>query len=238
VSGVDVRVPEVLPLLGRGRHRTPNKGACFMELASYLAGERWSDHPACSHPLLAALARSVNDRTSDAARPRLAVLVPAVIGLTGDDVRIDARIGLLCASRALPVAEPSRRRPLSVAVLACARVLADAGEGDDAEVVEALAAARIASPGAAAWVERMTAGRRVSTRGFRRESAPHIVRTAVDAIAESPLVDADVVLHDLLVDAVAVCRAMVADARPADVDADRWAAVCRLTGAGEAGASS
>ncbi len=28
-----------------------------MELASYLAGERWSDHPACTHPLLAEAAR-------------------------------------------------------------------------------------------------------------------------------------------------------------------------------------
>jgi len=28
-----------------------------MEFASYLAGERWSDHPACTHPLLAVLAR-------------------------------------------------------------------------------------------------------------------------------------------------------------------------------------
>ncbi len=35
-----------------------------MELASYLAGERWSDHPACTHPLLAAVARDVNDYTS------------------------------------------------------------------------------------------------------------------------------------------------------------------------------
>ncbi|WP_344829386.1 hypothetical protein [Nonomuraea dietziae] len=42
-----------MPILSRGRHRNPRKGACFMELASYLAGERWSDHPACTHPLLA-----------------------------------------------------------------------------------------------------------------------------------------------------------------------------------------
>ena len=70
--------PEMLPLLSRGKHRNPRKGACFMELASYLAGERWSDHPACTHPLLASVARLVNDYTSDAERPRLAELIPSV----------------------------------------------------------------------------------------------------------------------------------------------------------------
>src|SRR2546430_6952780 len=90
-------VPEIVPLLSRGKHRNPRKGACFMELASVLAGERWSDHPACTHPLLAALARHVNDYTSDAGRRRLAELIPSVIGLTSDDPRVDARIALRCA---------------------------------------------------------------------------------------------------------------------------------------------
>ena len=40
-----------------------------MELASYLAGERWSAHPPCTHPLLAALARDVNDHTGSLAWP-------------------------------------------------------------------------------------------------------------------------------------------------------------------------
>jgi hypothetical protein len=72
-------LPDMLPVLSRGKHRNPRKGACFMELASYLAGERWSDHPACTHPLLAAIARLVNDHTSDKGRPLLAELIPSVI---------------------------------------------------------------------------------------------------------------------------------------------------------------
>ena len=68
--------PALLPILSRGKHRSPRKGACFMELASLLAGERWSDDPACTHPLLALLARNVNDSTSDAGRARLAELSP------------------------------------------------------------------------------------------------------------------------------------------------------------------
>src|SRR5438045_9530973 len=95
------QLPASLPLLSRGKHRNPRKGACFMELASVLAGERWSDHPACTHPLLAALARHVNDHTSDAGRERLAGLIPSVIGLTSDDPRVDARIALRCPITAL-----------------------------------------------------------------------------------------------------------------------------------------
>ena len=52
---VNAGVPDLVPILSRGKHRNPRKGACFMELASYLAGERWSDHPRCTHPLLASV---------------------------------------------------------------------------------------------------------------------------------------------------------------------------------------
>jgi hypothetical protein len=68
MSRHDPQPPDLLPMLSPGKHRNPRTGACFMELASLLAGERWSDHPACTHPLLAALARHVNDHTSDAGR--------------------------------------------------------------------------------------------------------------------------------------------------------------------------
>ena len=64
--------PDLLPILSRGKHRNSRKGACFMEMASVLAGEKWSDHPRCTHPLLADLARHVNDATSDDNRHQLA----------------------------------------------------------------------------------------------------------------------------------------------------------------------
>jgi hypothetical protein len=41
----DVQPPDLFPILSPGKHRNPRSGACFMELASLLAGERWSDHP-------------------------------------------------------------------------------------------------------------------------------------------------------------------------------------------------
>ena len=48
MSHHDAPPPALLPVLSRGKHRNPRKGACFMEFASLLAGERWSDHPACT----------------------------------------------------------------------------------------------------------------------------------------------------------------------------------------------
>ena len=102
-------------------------GACFMEFASLLAGERWSDHPACTHPLLAAVARHVNDYTTDAGRPQLATLIPSVIGLTGDDLHIDARIALGSATMALPVVAAERQRVMAVSVLTCERLLGRTG---------------------------------------------------------------------------------------------------------------
>ena len=102
-------VPDGVPVLSRGRHRTPRRGACFMEFASYLAGERWSDHPACTHPLLAQLARQVNDRIGDAERQRLVSLIPQVVGRRGDEhtwVRLPV---VVAASPIRDVPEPAQR---------------------------------------------------------------------------------------------------------------------------------
>src|SRR3954454_22273382 len=109
--------PQLMPILSPGRHRNSRHGACFMEFASYLAGERWSDHPSCTHPLLARLARLVNDYTSDAGRQRLVCLIPSVVGLTSDDVRVDLRIALRAALAALPVLAEERQRSMAMTVV-------------------------------------------------------------------------------------------------------------------------
>jgi len=138
--------------------------------ASLLAGERWSDHPACTHPLLAALARHINDHTSDAGRQRLAGLVPSVIGLTGEDLYIDARI----------VVAAGRQRVMAVSVLTCDRVLAelDGRTAGSLEEQSRLALAEV--PQAAEWADRFTSRVRPSHKGFRRQAAPTIVQDAVE----------------------------------------------------------
>jgi hypothetical protein len=200
--------PAMLPILSRGKHRSPRKGACFMEFASFLAGERWSDHPACTHPLLAAVARHVNDFTSDAGRSRLVELIPSVIGLTGDDPRIDARIALTSARLALPVVAAERQRVLAVAVLSCERVLADL-DGRPADSLDDQSRSALAQvPHAARWAERFVAATPKTAfpaRRFRQQAAPTIVRNAAQGIAQACVPDPDGMLRDLLVQAIDAC---------------------------------
>src|SRR5438445_434573 len=68
------RMPDGLPLLRPGRHHRKHSGVCLMEYTSILAGEHFSDHPRCTDPVLATVARAVNDYSTDKGRQRLAVL--------------------------------------------------------------------------------------------------------------------------------------------------------------------
>jgi hypothetical protein len=210
MSSHNVQPPDLLPILSPGKHRNPRTGACFMELASLLAGERWSDHPTCTHPLLAAVARHVNDHTSDAGRARLAELIPSVIGLIGHDLRIDARIALRSATMALPVVAAERQRVMAVSVLACEHVLAelDGRVAGSLEEQSRLALAEV--PQAAEWAYRFTSGVRPSAKGFRRQAAPTIVQDAVEGIAQACVPDPDGMLRDLLIQAIDVCAAWAA----------------------------
>jgi hypothetical protein len=202
----DLRVPGTIPVLSQGRHRNPHKGACFMEMASFLAGERWSDHPACTHPLLAAVARLVNDNTSDARRQRLATLIPSVIGLTSDDPRVDVRISLRAATQALPIVAAERQRVMAVSVLMGRRVLAElpAIPGDDliGQASEALAGV----PDAARWADEFTQGVTIAPAAFRRRAAPRTVRCAVEGIAAACVSDPDDHLYAVLVGAIEECE--------------------------------
>jgi hypothetical protein len=240
MSHHDAQSPALLPMLSRGKHRGPRKGACFMEFASLLAGERWSDHPACTHPLLAAVARHVNDYTTDAGRSRLAGLIPSVIGLTGEDLRIDARIALGSATMALPVVAAGHQRVMAVSVLSCERVLAEL-DGRPADALEAPSRAALEQvPDAARWASRFTGGTRsvaVSHKRFRRQAAPTIVRNAVAGIAQACVPDPDEMLRDLLVQAIEVCaRWGGRDPDHGEVDPTAWATACRRTGGSAAAA--
>jgi len=232
MSTDDMQVPDRLPILSRGKHRSARKGACFMELASYLAGERWSDHPTCTHPLLATVARNVNDYTSDTGRQRLAVLIPSVIGLTSDDLHVDARIALLCARTALPVVSAERQRVMAVSVLACERVLADLDQRPVGSLEYASRRALEHVPDAAQWAAAFTGGVRSSSGGFRRHAAPNIVSCAVKGLASSCVPEPDNLLYDLIVEAISECSAWVRQKAnvAATVDTATWDDAHPLTG--------
>jgi len=78
----DVSVPAAMPVLSRGKHSSPARGACFMEYTALLAGEPHTDQPACVDAELAAVLRGANDKLGDADRALLVPLLGKSIGLT------------------------------------------------------------------------------------------------------------------------------------------------------------
>jgi hypothetical protein len=197
-------------VLSRGKHRNPRKGACFMEYASYLAGERWSDHPSCTHPLLAGAARAVNDHTSDSGRSDLVEMIPSVIGLTGDHPAIDAGIAVRCAAVALPVVAERRQKALAAGLFAAKHILDQIGDTapqgiDTSEIVDRADLALARAPHAAEWAAAMFDGNHLSPVVFQVRSAPVMVRVSLVGIAEACIPDPDEVLHNLLTLLISDC---------------------------------
>lgn len=83
--------------LKQGRHSTPDRGACVVELASMLAGERFSDHPRAVCPVIASYMRTLNDCLDEAERQQLYPYAAAIVGTRGSR-RLSARRGRLCRS--------------------------------------------------------------------------------------------------------------------------------------------
>lgn len=223
MTPVDGTSPDLMPVLARGKHRTPRSGGCFMEFASYLAGESWSDHPACTHPVLASLARMVNDCTSDTARSKLSPLIPGVIGLIGDDRRVAPVVALRAATAALPVASAERQRALSVGILTCERRLAALDESASRQASAQARDAFAQAPDAERWAhDFIYSVRSWSRTKFTTHTADSILRVSVQGIAEACINDPDERLHALLTQAIADCDAILrtsADARVAPVPA-------------------
>lgn len=205
------RVPDGVPVLSAGRHRRPRKGACFMEFASYLAGERWSDHPSCTHPLLAGIARTVNDLVDSEHRASLVPLIPDVVGLTGDDLVIDVTLTARCAMAALPVASMDYQRALAVGLLTADRVAATLDAPSIPALRREIASVLRLVPDATSWAEHFTDGTaEVNPRLFRRVSAPRIVAFSGRGIASAVIMDPDDRLVDLLTACIADTRSLLA----------------------------
>jgi hypothetical protein len=133
-----------------------------------------------------------------------------VIGLTRDDLYIDAAIALGSARLALPVAAAERQRVLAVAVLSCERVLADLDSRPLGKLEEESRSALAQVPHAAGWAARFTSATpssALSPKRFRQQAAPTIVRTAAQGIAQACVPDPDGMLRDLLIGAIDACAA-------------------------------
>lgn len=66
--------------LGKGKHQTPQQGACVMELASMLAGEPFTDHPRSASAPIASFLRRYNDLLDERRRQDLYPYAARVVG--------------------------------------------------------------------------------------------------------------------------------------------------------------
>lgn len=147
------RIPDYMPVLSEGAHDNPSEGGCVMEYVSLLAGEEWSDTPACTHPVLAKVAQAVNDRLDDSERHRLVPLIPRLLGTaptgTNEEQQVlSVRLACWCARQVLDLTRDEDRA-------VCERAIDTAeawtrGEATREEVAAAGAAAWSAA-GDAAW---------------------------------------------------------------------------------------
>jgi hypothetical protein len=74
------RVSHQTVRLARGKHHSPEHGACVMELASMLAGGPFTDHPRCACPIIGAFLRAYNDWVDDRRRQDLYSYAARVVG--------------------------------------------------------------------------------------------------------------------------------------------------------------
>jgi hypothetical protein len=77
-----VNIPDGLPTLSAGAHSPGDGKACVMEYVALLAGEAWTDTPACTYRPLARAAQVVNDRLRDEDRHLLVPLIGRLFGTT------------------------------------------------------------------------------------------------------------------------------------------------------------
>jgi hypothetical protein len=172
-----------MELLGPGAHADPRHGSNVLELASVLAGERWSANPESVHPALAAAADTVNDLLTDDRRRLLVPLAPWLLGTNSADPRIWPAVASVCIRAATP-SVPERDQ---------SRLLADLDR-------------------AGTWLAGLNSPRRGRRRGdqVRRRDRRWAIRASCSALARvaasaSPE-DADAALCQVLVNCINECR--------------------------------
>src|SRR4051794_37158690 len=98
--------------LAKGRHDSPDGGGCVMELASMLAGDRFTDHPRDACPVIAGFLRSYNDLLPDGHQDELYAYASLVVGTAAPrSVRLRRARRVLAWGEGAR-ARPRRRRPL------------------------------------------------------------------------------------------------------------------------------
>ena len=205
------RIPDALPFLSPGRHRRRRRGVCLMEYTSIIAGERFSDHPPCTDPALAAVARAVNDYSSDAARQTLAALASDLSVARRTDPSVGYVVARRCLLTALPYSTQPRRRVLSVGLLGLDRASRDMSRGWRPDFVDVdTELGLMPYDGEMAAASAFLSEQRITPAEYVRRGLPLAIETAVATIAQEAIGADDVLralLEDCLCDVRRVARA-------------------------------
>lgn len=164
-------------VLRRRHHAHPRTGACLVEFAATLPGGVWTDRPLDVQPILAAVARRVNDRTSDDARIALLPWAAWLVGTNGNhDEDRDTAIAARTGAAALRHADPATATRLAAGL------------------------ARVAWPTPTGHGRLHTWRRKVS----HRRNTLRLIRLAITTLAATP--HPDETLRALLADTVNLTR--------------------------------
>jgi hypothetical protein len=192
------------PILQRGYHGHPREGACLTEFAATVPGGPWTDQPPGVQPMLAALARQVNDTSSDQGRIALLPWAAWLVGTAGDgqDDDLDATLAAHAGAAALRHANPVEADRITT-------------------LMAGLTRPETATPG------RIQSWRR---RHARRRAAGRLVRAAVTSLTRASTPDP--LLRAVLADAVNTTRGHRGlDAVVVDVDGyTAWPQTQRVRG--------
>lgn len=75
-----MNIPNGMPTLSGGKHTKDSGKACMMEYISMLAGEGWTDYPACTDRVVASEVQWINDSMPDSQRHRLLPYISRIMG--------------------------------------------------------------------------------------------------------------------------------------------------------------
>jgi hypothetical protein len=201
--------PDIVPVLSRGRHRSPRQGACFMEFASFLAGERWSDRPECTDASLAHLARGVNDLVTDAARTRLTVHIPSVIGLVDPKNRMRLVVAVRAGAAALPIANETRQRTIAVGLQHLQMVMERTDAALALSLGRGIRSALALAPAADEWAYAFRQGAGLLASEDLDAITRRLTSVSLVGIAEACVSNSDDVLVGLLERAITECAQLV-----------------------------
>jgi hypothetical protein len=160
--------------LSKGKHSSPEEGACVIELASMLAGEPFTDNPASVCPVIASFLRAYNDSVDDERRQDLYAYAAKIVGSRACVEVQSARAERLAAWRF----EALRRRwwgfLLPPSAVAISSMLTSPGDSVGTSAVRSIRTHTDETHVAALTLveELLAIGRRTEARGHRAKS-PH-----------------------------------------------------------------